>query len=284
MGIYDRDYARQDKPGLFLAGQWSAVTTVMILTAAIYLVDVLLLQGRMREWLGLEPNLFQKPWQCYQLLTYGFLHSTLPGGMLHIAGNMFMFWLFGRDVESVYGKKEFWWIYLTAIVVSGLGWVALEQLAGHQAGVPVVGASGGVAGIITISIVHFPRRTLLFWGVLPVPAALLGAFWLLEDVYGAITQADHVAYTAHLAGVGYGFLYYSTRWTFGRLVPRGLTLKSLRPGPKLRVHDPDEHEEALSEQVDQILRKIKEQGQDSLSAKERRTLEIASRRYQQKHR
>jgi hypothetical protein len=50
------------------------------------------------------------------------------------------------------------------------------------------------------------------------------------------------------------------------------------------VHDPDQYEETMSQKVDEILKKINEKGQDSLTARERRTLEEASRRYQQKHR
>ena len=68
------------------------------------------------------------------------------------------------------------------------------------------------------------------------------------------------------------------------MLPRNFSLKSLKPKPRLRVHDPDEYEEEVGQQVDEILRKIQEQGQDSLTAKERRILEQASRRYQQKHR
>ena len=107
---------------------------------------------------------------------------------------------------------------------------------------------------------------------------------ILLDLNGAFDSRDSVAYTCHLGGAAFAFLYFRTGWHLGRLLPGMPSLKKLKPRPRLRVHDPDKHEQNLSQQVDQILKKIQEKGQDSLSKKERKILEEASRRYQQKHR
>jgi hypothetical protein len=93
-----------------------------------------------------------------------------------------------------------------------------------------------------------------------------------------------VAYTAHLGGAAFGFLFFKTGWYLGRILPQRLSLPSLKPRPKLRVHDPEEHERDLTEQADRILEKISVSGQESLTADERRTLEQYSRRMQQKRR
>jgi hypothetical protein len=91
-----------------------------------------------------------------------------------------------------------------------------------------------------------------------------------------------------LAGAAYGAFYFRTGLSLGRLAPEGGSLPRLKMPrfrkPQLKVHDPEEYEDQLSEEVDRILAKIQAQGQDSLTAKERRALERASRRYQQKHR
>jgi hypothetical protein len=89
-----------------------------------------------------------------------------------------------------------------------------------------------------------------------------------------------VAFTAHLGGALYAFIFFRTRWSLIRIVPLNLWTKMLRRGPRLRVHTPEEREEQDSQRVDEILRKIKQQGQNSLTRKERRILEEASRHYQ----
>ncbi len=99
---------------------------------------------------------------------------------------------------------------------------------------------------------------------------------------GAGHPTDNVAHVAHLSGVAFGFIYYQTGLNLGRLVPRRLSGNPFRMSPKLRVHDPDEASRDLSDQVDAILAKISQQGEASLTRKERRTLEEASKRYQRR--
>ncbi|MEX2558794.1 MAG: DUF6576 domain-containing protein, partial [Pirellulales bacterium] len=73
-----------------------------------------------------------------------------------------------------------------------------------------------------------------------------------------------------------------TGWSLGRLVPRGLSLPRFKRRPKLRVHEPPQREPDLGLRVDRILEKISREGEASLTADERRTLEEASRRYQRR--
>ena len=100
-----------------------------------------------------------------------------------------------------------------------------------------------------------------------------------------VSQAGNVAFTAHLGGALFGFLYYQFGWRFERWLPSAGWMKRLKPGPKLRVLQPDAEDEMDSEtenKVDAILKKIQEQGQDSLTYGERRFLERASKEYQKK--
>jgi membrane associated rhomboid family serine protease len=227
---------------------------------------------------------------AWQLLTYGFVHS--PSSIMHILVNMYMLWLFGRDVEGIYGKNEFYRIYLSLVVLSGLAWVALNKLLGdHAPG--VIGASGAIMGITAIYILHYPHRTFLFFGAIPMPAWVLGIIYVGFDVLGAtgrfqLTQ-ENVANTAHLAGVFFGFLYCQTGWTLFSLWPSRL-FSSVFRRPKYRVHRGDDdgnsrgggstgEQRQLQQQVDDILAKISREGEASLTAAERRTLEEASRRY-----
>lgn len=277
MGLYDRDYIRDDEqPGYFLGGQRSMVTTLILLNVGVFLVDVFM-EGRLSEFLALKSDLFQKPWNAWQLLTAGFAHD--PSSLMHVGFNMFELWLFGRDVEAIYGRKEFLRLYLSLIVLSSLVWV-ISANAVHRPAM-LIGASGAVVGIMIVYVLHYPRRIFNIWGILPVPAWLLGSLLILQNISGALQQRGNVAYVAHLAGAAFAYVYYSTGWNLGRWWPSRFSLSSLKPRPKLRVHEP-EPEESLGDQVDRILEKISRQGEASLTAQERRTLEDASRRYQKR--
>ena len=203
---------------------------------------------------------------------------------------MLALWFLGRDVEELYGSKEFVRLYLATIVVGGVVWAVAGKLSGlpdtvnlrHFGDVHVLGASGAITGIVVLYALNFPRRMMLFMFVIPMPAWVLGFLVVLMDIYGAMHGADaHVAYTVHLAGAAFAFLYYQQRWNFGRLVPGRFHWPRLRwprlgGRPRLRVHDPepeDDDNAVPEDEVDRILEKIHREGENSLSRKERRILE-----------
>jgi membrane associated rhomboid family serine protease len=282
MGIYDRDYYQEEERGSHFGGVGgrSMVVNLILLNAAIYVAD-LIFEQRISNALSLRPDLFERPWLAWQLVTYGFVHA--PDDITHILFNMFFLWFFGSEVEVVYGKAEFLRIYLSAIVIAGLAWslFVLTPMGAAEGGGPLLGASGGIMALMILFVLHFPRRLIHIWGILPVPAWAIGTLYVVGDVFG-VGSDDLVAHTAHLGGVVYGFVYYRTGLNLGRLVPRRLSLSSLRWRPKLRIHDPDAASSDLEQQVDRILKKISEQGETSLTKRERRTLEEASRRYQRR--
>lgn len=282
MGIYDRDYSREQPSGFTLGGQRSMVTNLLLINVAIYLVDWILLNspdGPMFFRFGaLTPQLFSEPWKVYQLLTYGFLHAQGP---MHVAGNMYMLWLFGREMEGVYGRAEFLRLYLTMIVIAGLVWVIQQQIAGPSAS-GMVGASGAVTGVLVLFALHYPKRTILLFLVLPAPMWVVGVLYVAADIFGAMGSHGNVAYVAHLAGAAFAFLYFRFGWNLGRLT-RGLpSLKMPKWRPQLKVHDPDARERQLDSQADAILEKISREGEGSLTRKERKILEDASRRAQRR--
>jgi len=286
MGIYDRDYLQEDQRGGIWSGGRSMVVNLIIANVAIWLLGVFLPEERIVGWFGLDSDLFRRPWEFYQLLTYGFVHD----GAMHILFNMMFLFFLGREVENVYGPAEFLRIYLVSIVLAGLVWLAFTNAA-MQPGEPaarLVGASGGVMAIVILFVLNFPRQLLYIWGVVPVPAWALGVFFVVGDLLGFFnpnTSGPQVANIAHLAGAGFAFVYFRTRLNLGRLVPSRLSdLKSKLARPRLRIHDPDKEARDLSKQVDAILEKISREGEESLTKKERKTLEQASRHYQQRRR
>jgi membrane associated rhomboid family serine protease len=278
MGIYDRPYLHDDERANRWGGARSMVVNLIIINVAIWLIDALF-EGRPREWLALHSDLVQRPWLAFQLVTYGFEHSP---DIRHILFNMLGLWFFGTAIEGVYGRAEFLRIYLAAIVFAGLAWLVMA-LANHEQA-SLVGASGGVMAVVMLYVLHFPRNIIYIWGVLPIPAWALGTIYIVFDILGFLNPgSSNVANIAHLGGALFAFIYYRTGMRLSSFVPRRLSdLRIPAFRPKLRVHDPDKDARDLNRQVDAILEKIHREGEASLTKKERKTLEEASRRYQQR--
>jgi membrane associated rhomboid family serine protease len=294
MGLYDRDYYRDDDPqfGGFGGGTRSMVTTLILINVGVAIAQFLL-HGNPRiditDWLGLEQELFRTHWRVWELVTYGFAHD--PTSVMHVAVNMFVLWMFGTEVEGQYGKRAFLGVYLTAIIVAGLGWLLVENVMSPNPPRPalLLGASGAVTTIVVLFVFHYPMRPIYLFGILPIPAWILGVLYILQDISGLAFAAKgsgpHVAYAAHLTGALYGYIFYKTRWSLERLVPRRFSMSLPRRRPKFTIHreEPDETQN-LSQRVDEILEKISRQGESSLSDEERRILQDASKKYQQRRR
>lgn len=149
------------------------------------------------------------PWQ---LLTYGFMH----GGLAHIAFNMFMLWMFGRELELVYGSRRFLTYYLTCVVGAGVVQLIVAAL---QGGIyPTVGASGGVFGLLLLFGMTFPNRMImLLFPPIPMKAKyMVILFGVLELYFGLSGVAPGIANFAHLGGMLFGFILIQ-RW---RRAPR----------------------------------------------------------------
>src|SRR5687767_11159589 len=106
MGLYDRDYARDREPGFHARVPQSAVVQLIVITVGIYIVQLFVDQPSpgpqpLADWLKLSDRWYWPPWQVYELLTYGFVHSRED--MWHILLNMYALWLFGSEVEARYG-------------------------------------------------------------------------------------------------------------------------------------------------------------------------------------
>jgi hypothetical protein len=129
----------------------------------------------------------------------------------------------------------------------------------------------------------------LFAGFLPMPMWLFGFFILVPDFLGFVAAlqgrpTSNVAFEAHLGGAALALAYQRFGWNFGRWLPRSVTMSAprLRPAirPKLKLHQPPAEQPDLDSEVDRVLDKITASGYDSLTADEKRLLERASVRYQ----
>jgi len=283
MGIYDREYYRQDDRPAAWGGPRSAIAIFILINVAVFLANGLLTSDsdRIAKALQLTAGDLARPWNWWRLISYGFVHD--PHGFGHILFNMLGLWFLGRDVEGLYGRGEFARIYLALVIAGGLFWAVLARLRGAGDEAAVVGASGAVVGVIVLFALNFPRRSVILFPIpIAMPAWVLGVLIVLGDLLQAISRPEaHVAYTVHLTGAAMAFAYFRFGWNFGSLAGRW-TLRGLGSRPRLRVHDPEAEDDELNEVVDRILEKIHRQGEASLTRRERRILENASRLYQRR--
>ena len=140
------------------------------------------------------------------LLTSMFLH----GGLLHLGGNLLYLWIFGNNVEDVMGHLR----YLAFYLICGLAGAAAQIAVRPSSHVPMIGASGAIAGVLGAYLVMFPAArvsTLLFFvifaRVVQVPALIVLGSWLLIQLINARQMGPGgVAWFAHLGGFLAGVL------------------------------------------------------------------------------
>ncbi|NOY42328.1 MAG: rhomboid family intramembrane serine protease [Planctomycetes bacterium] len=284
MGLYDRDYGRQDdsnwKPGIHLGGTRTLTTNLVLFTAGIYLLQTLT-DGWVTNLFSLHNDTLSQPWRIFEFLTYGFLHD--PGNFSHILFNMFGLWMFGRTIEAKYGRREYLTFYLVAIVFAGSAWYAAEFFSNTtQLPTLMLGASGGLSAVLILFALSYPRQLIYIWGIFPLPAWAFALFFVGSDLLGAVNRTGNVAFTAHLGGALFAYLYFRNQWTLSNWLPQRWSLPRPRNRPSLRIHDPAEPNPKTEQKVDEILKKIQAEGQDSLTRSERRILEKASKEYRDK--
>jgi membrane associated rhomboid family serine protease len=142
-----------------------------------------------------------RPPEALTLLTYMFLH----GNLLHLGGNMLFLWVFGDNVEDAMGHARFLLFYLLCGVAGGLAHI----YAAPNSELPLIGASGAVAGVIAAYLMLHPNVrvwVLAFYRVpLRVSAGLALGVWIgLQFVSVLLSPAGHVAFWAHIGGVAAG--------------------------------------------------------------------------------
>ncbi len=138
------------------------------------------------------------------LLASMFLHA----GLLHLIGNMWSLWIFGNNIEDGYGRLGYFLLYVVSGLVASLAHVLLRP----ESTVPVVGASGAIAGVMGSYLVLFPLASVvtiipvfLFPWVVAVPAWIFLALWFLGQFFIA-AQATSIAWEAHVAGFVFGMV------------------------------------------------------------------------------
>lgn len=146
------------------------------------------------------------------ILTSMFIH----GGFLHIAGNMWFLWIFGRGVEDLVGHTKFAVLYFAC----GFAAAILHVLVNANSTVPTVGASGAIAGVMGAYLIKFPRAHIvtlvfifIFITTVDIPAFFLLLYWFALQFFNGIGSVGYsqvsqggVAWFAHVGGFVAGML------------------------------------------------------------------------------
>ncbi|HEX5229220.1 MAG TPA: rhomboid family intramembrane serine protease [Bryobacteraceae bacterium] len=159
------------------------------------------------------------------ILTSMFIH----GGFLHIAGNMWFLWIFGRGVEDLVGHAKFAVLYFAC----GFAAAILHVLVNANSTVPTVGASGAIAGVMGAYLIKFPRAHIvtlvfifIFITTVDIPAAFLLLYWFAIQFFSGIGSVGYsqvsrgdVAWFAHVGGFVAGMLLVMLMPTANRARP-----------------------------------------------------------------
>jgi len=165
---------------------------------------VFLLQQILREnfplgLFGLVPNAV---WHGYvwQLATYMFLH----GGFFHILFNMFVLWMFGSEIERLWGTRRFVSYYF----FTGIGAALVNVAVTPHGHIPTIGASGAVYGILLAYAVLFPERRVLLYFLIPIPVRVFVIGLAAIALFSSLTQqGSQISHITHLGGFVFGWLY-----------------------------------------------------------------------------
>jgi len=227
------------------------------------------------------------PWQ---LITYQFMHAT----PMHLIFNMFFgLWMFGMEIEHIWGSRKFLFFYLACGIVAGISQLILAPIVDRPS--IVIGASGAVFGVLVAFAMMFPDRYIYLYFLIPIKVKYFIVGVLLLGLFAVGTPTD-VANLAHLGGAFAGFVYmlYDTKripfvGTFNRV---GWWWNSVT-SPRQKDAEPEDivdakvydigdgkekeagkgkEQHVSQKKIDEILDKISRGGYQSLTEEEKKIL------------
>jgi len=241
---------------------------------------------------GIDPGSQPFNFQVWQLITYQFMH----GGFSHILFNMFALWMFGMEIENLWGARKFLYYYLLAGIGAGLCHLFVSPLLGSGAAF-TIGASGAIFGVMIAFAMLFPNRYIFIYFFIPIKAKYLITILIVMEFMLVDSAGSNVAHLAHLGGALTGFIFLmldkNTSIAFKDLFKRS-SYRATKPfnpfggisdkfkKKEQNIQDAKFHEieedEVSQEDIDKILDKISQSGYQNLTEKEKKVLFKASKK------
>ncbi|MGA2679156.1 MAG: rhomboid family intramembrane serine protease [Sedimentisphaerales bacterium] len=277
MGLYERDYTQEQNDAqsryapqmrLGFPSITPVVKWLLIANISVFLIDTIFSsqEGTGMTFLQTYFALYPISWfniaQIWRLITYQFLHS----GFNHILFNMLSLFFLGPSLERQWGSKKFLTFYLSCGVAGGLFFILLVMTGFLSAGL-MVGASGAILGVLTACAILFPHFV-VFIIIFPVPIRVAAVILMGIAFYAVFSKGANAGGEAcHFAGIAVGAIYVlSDSWR----TALKLRFKASRWEKYI------ESERRLRLEVDRILKKVHDNGIQSLTASEKRILKKAT--------
>ena len=243
------------KPALFT----DAIKILVSVNFGIFLLQtVARTEGLFFPLFGLVPKMVWSEFMIWQPFTYLFFH----GGIWHVLINMFVLWMFGSELERIWGKGHFLKFYF----VTGVGAGLVTMIFGLNSMTPIVGASGAVYGVLLAYGLTYPNRTVYLYGIIPIKS-----LWFVIGIgviafMSSFDNVSQISHLTHLSGMMIGYLMLKRPVRFNDLWftirKRTLEYKIKHEEKKVSQHQEIERE------IDSILDKINREGFDSLTNEE----------------
>lgn len=190
-----------------------AVNILVFLTYWSDLQDPQVIDSFFKEW-AMVPKSVAEGGHYYSMVTAMFLH----GGFMHLAGNMLFLWIFGDNLEEQLGHVRYLVFYFAVGLVAGFAHI----LSDPSSPVPVVGASGAIAGVMGAYLLLFPKAKIdiliiivVFFRIFPVPAWVMLGLWFGIQLFSGVSirsEGGGVAYWEHAGGFIAGMLFIVPLW------------------------------------------------------------------------
>ena len=178
-----------------------AIYFLQLIFSSGFHVGKLTLDDWMQQTFALIP--IGEGFRVWQVITYMFLH----GDLMHLVFNMFALWMFGMEIEHIWGSQRFILFYFACGIGAALANLFVAPLFTSTA--PTIGASGGVYGVLVAFAMLFPDRMVIIFPLpIPIKAKYLVGFYILLEIWNGVTASGSgVAHMAHLGGALVGAIW-----------------------------------------------------------------------------
>jgi len=223
------------RPQISFGGPLTRAVKTIIISCVVVFLYQLISQGitgrsEINLILGLIPILVWKKFFIWQLFTYAFLH----GGIFPLFFNMFALRMFGCELERHWGTR----VFVKYALVTGIGAGISTVIVSPNLGVPTIGASGLVYGILLAYGLLFPNRPIYLYFLFPIKAKYFVLIFGALELYASWSgSSDNIAHLAHLGGMLFGFVYLRYHSLLSGLRRYYYQSKRRRLRRKLRVID-----------------------------------------------
>ena len=252
----------------------SAVKILLIINTLVFLmVEISGMQFELfYSNFGLVPGKVWSSFMIWQPITYLFLH----GGFIHLLFNMFVLWMFGKDLEHNWGFIPFLKYYFAC----GIGAGIVTSIFGWSSFTPVIGASGAIYGLLLAYGLTYPNRLIYLYGIFPIKVKFMVIGMGIIAFFASMTSVNStVSHVTHIAGMVVGLIYLQYKINFKHFKLWLINRKINSLNVKITKSENSDHQ--LQKKVDMILEKLNNEGWDGLTEGEQKVLHTASKTYSQ---